>query len=183
MRSQEIAQRYARALFELSQKNDESQLALNEIRAVSESLEKDQSLMDFFTGPTTAREDQLKAMNGLFDKNKFSENVKGLLTILIQKRRFDYLSDIAKEFQTQVDQSQGIARGEVQSASALFPEERKALEATISKYIGKQVVLEYREEPSLVGGLVAKVGSFTFDDTIETQLRLMREEIKKRRAN
>jgi F-type H+-transporting ATPase subunit delta len=183
MRSQEIAQRYAKALFQLSSESSQVEAALNQLREFSSAVSKDSDTDSFFTGPTVSKEEQSKVLSEMFQKKTFTEDVKGLLTILVQKRRFNYLPDIVGEFQSVVDASKGIARGEVSSAATLSPEERTSLEVTISKYTGKKVVLEYHEDNKLVGGLVAKVGSFTFDDSIETQLRLMKDAIKKRRSN
>ena len=183
MRNQEISQRYARALFELSKENKNVEEVLNQLREINHAFEKDKELKSFFTGPTVGSKTQLEALNGVFATKKFNEVAKGFLTILAQKRRFEFLPDIVTSLQATVDDSHGIARGDVRSASTLLPEERDGLERTISRYTRKKVVLEYHEDQKLVGGLVAKVGSFTFDDTLETQLRLMREAIKKRRAN
>lgn len=183
MRSQEVAQRYARALFKFSQEEKAVEGVLNQVREVNSAIEGDESLKLFFTGPAVNKSEQVSALAKLFENKKISEPVKGLLSVLAQKRRLAYLPDIVTAFQTAVDESQGISRGTVVSATTLFPEDRLALEATISRYTGKKVVLEYNEDPKLVGGLVAKVGSYTFDDTLETQLSLLRESIKKRRAH
>jgi F-type H+-transporting ATPase subunit delta len=82
-----------------------------------------------------------------------------------------------------VDESRDVARGDVVSASTLFPDERQKLEATISRYTGKKAVLEYHEDKKLLGGLVARVGSYTFDDSLDTQLRMMNDALTKRRAH
>jgi F-type H+-transporting ATPase subunit delta len=62
----------------------------------------------------------------------------------------------------------------------LGPEQRQLLETRISKVTGKKVILEYKTDESLLGGLVAEVGSLTFDDSLDTQLKLLNEELKRR---
>ena len=99
--------------------------------------------------------------------------------LLAEKRRFGLLEGIVNAFQTVVDGSRGIERGDVHSAATLFPEERTKLESTISRYTDKKAVLEYHENKNLLGGLVAQVGSYTFDDSLETQLRLIKDAFKK----
>jgi F-type H+-transporting ATPase subunit delta len=156
MRNQEISLRYARALFELAKENKKVEPVLNQLRAVNDSIKNNSEISDFFTGPTTPKETQQKILSELFKVKNLDEEVRGLLTILVEKRRFEFLTDIVTQFQTAVDDSQGIVRGDVRSASILLPEERQDLEKTISKYTGKKVVLEYHENKDLVGGLVAK---------------------------
>ena len=134
-------------------------------------------------GPAVTAAIQKEALKKFFEVKSFSPEVQWLLLLLSEKRRFPLLYGIAEEFQSVVDRSRTVARGVVSSATTLFPEERTQLETTISRYTGQKAVLEYHEDKNLLGGLVAKVGSYTFDDTLETQLRLMKEALKKRRAN
>jgi F-type H+-transporting ATPase subunit delta len=70
----------------------------------------------------------------------------------------------------------------VKSAKALSDEGRKDLEGKISKILNKKIILTYKEESTLLGGVVAQVGGWTFDDSIETHLIKLNEEIN-RRAN
>jgi len=183
MRSQEASQRYARALYNLSIERGNIDAVLNEIREFNKTLAADVEIDGFFNRPVVKSDDQKEALEKFFEKQKFSEEVRGLLMLLAQKRRFGLLPGITHAFQAVVDSSRSVARGDVFSATILFPEERQKLEATISRYTQQKAVLEYHEDKSLLGGLVAKVGSYTFDDSLETQLRLMKEALTKRRAN
>jgi uncharacterized protein YbcI len=91
-----------------------------------------------------------------------------------------------------VNESQEVTLDETEESSipsfGMFESELKkslkvkVIKEKLEKLTGKKVVLEYHEDKSLIGGLVAQVGSFSFDDSLETQLRLMREDLK-RKAN
>ena len=183
MRNTEAAQRYAKALFQLATEKDRVDDVLNELRAFASSVKKNEVLESFFVGPAVTSSIQKDALKKFFEAKPFSPEVQGLLLLLAEKRRFPLLEEIAESFQSVVDKARGMSRGSVSSATTLVPEERTKLEATISRYTGQKAVLEYHEDKSLLGGLVAKVGSYTFDDTLETQLRLMKDALKKRRAN
>src|SRR5206468_1679311 len=130
------AQRYARALYSIVKEKNAVAGALNEIREFNAALQKDKELKLFFEGPATKSSETEATLTALFAKKTFSEDVKGLLFLLAAKRRFELLNDIVQSFQTAVDESQGVARGHVHSATTLFPEERQSLEQTISKYTG-----------------------------------------------
>ena len=183
MKSQEAVQRYAKAFYNLATEKKKLDVALNELREFSSAVEKDKDLHYFFTSPIVRAEDQKAALEKFFGKKNLSEETKSLLLLLAEKRRFQLLPGIADAFQTVVDEARGVARGQVVSATTLFPEERQKLETTISRHTNKKAVLEYHEDKKLLGGLVAKVGSFTFDDSLDTQLRVMNEALTKRRAH
>jgi F-type H+-transporting ATPase subunit delta len=183
VKSQGAASRYAKALYSIATKNKNIDNVLHELREFSSAVAKDADSKLFFTGPLTKSTEQMSVLEKLFEKKNFSEEMKGLLSLLALKRRFSLIDSIAEEFQKAVDEARSVARGEVVSATTLFPEERQKLEATISKYTGKKAVLEYHEDKKLLGGLVARVGSFTFDDSLDTQLRMVNDELTKRRAH
>jgi F-type H+-transporting ATPase subunit delta len=183
VKNTEASRRYAKALFELATEKNHLDEVLNELRAFATAVKMTEDVNGFFMGPAVTSALQKEGLKKFFEAKAFSQEVQGLLLLLAEKRRFPLLEGIAEAFQSVVDKSRTVARGSVSSATTLFPEERAQLEATISRYTGQKAVLEYHEDKSLLGGLVAKVGSFTFDDTLETQLRLMKEALKKRRAN
>jgi len=183
MRTQEAAQRYAKAFYTLATEKNKLDTALNELREFSCAVRKDPGLKYFFSSPIITAEDQRAALDKFFEKKPLSEETRSLLHLLAEKRRMNLLSAIAAAFQSVVDESRGVARGQVVSASTLSPEERQKLEVTISRHTNKKAVLEYHEDKSLLGGLVARVGSFTFDDSLDTQLRVMKEVLTKRRSH
>jgi F-type H+-transporting ATPase subunit delta len=179
MQVSEVASRYSKALFALSVENKSTPMVLDEIRELATGVEKDPKTLEFFEDPTVPSATQKEILSKLGAGKAMREEVKGLLSILAQNSRFGLLREIVTGFQELVDESNGVARGEVVSCATLFPDDRTRLEATIAKYTGRKVVLEYKEDKSLLGGLVARVGSFTFDDSLDTQLRLLREALKK----
>jgi len=183
MRQKEASQRYAKALYELAIKNSNVDQVLNEVREFATAISKDAEIWAFFTRPIITTEVQKEALGKFLEKKKMTEEVRGILVLLAEKKRFALLPEIAAAFQAVVDASRGVARGQVSSAATLFPEERQKLEETISRYSGKKAVLEYHENKILIGGLVARVGSYTFDDSLETQLRLMKDSLIQRRAH
>ena len=113
-------------------------------------------------------------------KSAASEGVKSLLILLAKKNRFSEWKNVVNAFQAKTDEAHGVVRGVVRSASPLVPENRQKLEARVAQVTGKKVILEYKQDPTLLGGMVAEVGSLTFDDSLETQLRLLNEDLKRR---
>jgi F-type H+-transporting ATPase subunit delta len=83
-------------------------------------------------------------------------------------------------FETISDEDHGVTRGNVRSAATLSPESRQQIEDTVTKVTKKKVILNFTEDPKLLGGMVAQVGGWTFDDSLETHLTRMSEDLNRR---
>jgi F-type H+-transporting ATPase subunit delta len=86
-----------------------------------------------------------------------------------------YLPAIARELRAMVDERAGRVRGVVTSARRLSDENVANIQAALEKISGKKVQLERREDPELLGGVVAKIGDVVYDGSVRTQLEIMRE--------
>src|SRR5262249_48841149 len=94
-----------------------------------------------------------------------------------RKNRLGVFKDIVGAYEQIADEAHGVMRGTVRSATVLAPEERKRIETLVSRATAKQVILTYKEDPSLLGGLVAEVGSYTFDDSLLSHLKRINEQL------
>jgi F-type H+-transporting ATPase subunit delta len=180
MRAPELAKRYAKALFELAIDNRSQEKVFNDLRALDEIFKRDKETHEFLVSPLvtpTQKEDVLKKV--LADKNVNNEVIETIL-LLARNERLNVFSELVHAFEKEIDASNGVIRGSVRSASALAPEERKQIEQTVEKYLSKKVIMTYAVDPTVIGGLVAQVGSYTFDDSISAHLTRMNEELKRR---
>jgi F-type H+-transporting ATPase subunit delta len=100
----------------------------------------------------------------------------------VNKGRLQHISDILTSFEEIVDSQNGIIRGSVRSAVKLDQDARQNIEKVVSHFVKKKVILTYSEDVSLVGGVVAQVGGWTFEDTLDSHLRRLKEDLN-RRAN
>ena len=173
----EVAFRYARAMFDAVKENGKADLVLNELRAVAEAIRTTPSLKEFLVSPAVSSVDKQTALNLL--KGKLSEDVMRFINVLAEKGRLEFTEQIVEAFEGLIDAQHGMTRGTVRSAAVLDPEQRKNLEETVRKVTGKQVVLSFEVDPSLVGGLVAKVGGWTFDDSLTTHLTTLKEDLRR----
>lgn len=175
----EVAKRYASALFESIANVSSASSYLEELRQIEKALFGDAELKKFVETPLVTGAEKTAAVRAAFEKTKVSEEIKNLLYVLSENDRLSEWKNIVTAFEKRTDEAHGMVRGVVRSAAALGPEQRQKIEAKVSQLTGKKAILEYKEEPELLGGLVAEVGSLTFDDSLETQLRLMNEELKR----
>ncbi len=180
MKVSEIGNRYARAIFEVSAETGNQMLVLNELRVLRESIEKDGDVHAWARSSSMGREGRLGVAKKLSSSLSFSKDTQNLLMILAEKNRMYLIPEIEEGFQFRIDAANGVTRGNVKSAVALSQEDRGNLEQMVEKAVGKKVILSYSVDPSIIGGLVAKVGSYTFDDSITSHLRRMSEVLKRR---
>lgn len=173
----EVSRRYARALFGVAQEKNQADQYLSELRGVLKLVQDSKDITEFLNSPTAPVEIKTKALTAALS-GKTQQEVANLLLLLVEKGRFGQLDEIATAFEQEIDLARGVTRGVVRSASALEADQRKSLEETAKKLTGKQVLFKYELDSSLVGGLVAQVEGWSFDDSLTSHLNSLKEELK-----
>jgi F-type H+-transporting ATPase subunit delta len=177
MKISEVGKRYARALFGVAQELKKSEQFLAELRAVLNVLESQPEVSSAMESPNLAPAHKLEAIQKAFG-GKASQEIVNFLCLLIEKKRWSHLAEVTVAFEEAIDESRGVTRGTVRSASALDPQQRKALEEKARSLTGREVIFSYHTDPQLVGGLIAEVKGWTMDDTLTSHLRSMKEQLK-----
>ena len=114
---------------------------------------------------------------GSMDADKVMGN---FLSLLVQKKRAEIIPEIAEQFQIMVDEDNNISHGTVVSAVELDAQLQEKVQATLEKLTGKKVELTASVDPSIIGGVIAKVGDLVLDGSIRTQLASLKDSIKGR---
>jgi F-type H+-transporting ATPase subunit delta len=134
--------------------------------------------MDGLTNPLYPMELREKVMAQLISELQANQLIANFFNLVIQKKRADILPEIATEFQVLVDADQNISRGTVISATEISGELQAKVQSTLENITGKKVILASDIDPSIIGGIVAKVGDLVMDGSIKTQLAGLNESIK-----
>jgi F-type H+-transporting ATPase subunit delta len=173
-----VAGRYASALFELAQ--EQSQLP-----AVEQDLVNLQGLMDesddlrrLVRSPVFSADDQSKALAAVLGKMGVSGLSLNFVKLLARNRRLFALSDMIKAFRSMAARSRGEVEADVTSAVTLSDEQLQALKDTLKASIGKDVQVSAKVDPSLLGGLIVKVGSRMIDSSLRTKLATLKMRMK-----
>ncbi len=173
----EVAKRYARALFEaVGESNTED--SLRQLRSAQEILNQPK-LKELLISPVLSRREKELVVDQSVSDIKLSQEALNFLRLLAAKDRINSLDEVVSSFETINDEKNNVLRGTVTSPQKLSDEEKEEIEGVISKFTGNQLILEYEEDPTLVGGILAKVGSYTFDGTVETQLTKLKEQVNR----
>jgi F-type H+-transporting ATPase subunit delta len=179
------ASRYARAFADVVMAPG-SQLqpadAIAQLRAIEDVVEQSGDLRHALSSPAV-RAVQKRAVIGRFaEELRLSSVTRNLLFVLIDHHRIAILSHVREAFEAEVDQRLGFVRAEVVSARTLDPAQTAALEAGLTQMTGKQVRARFEVDPSLIGGVLARIGSTVYDGSIRGQLDKLRRQIAQHTA-
>lgn len=174
----EVSRRYAKALYDLASSKGLAERVYSELVALNEAFNKDKDSHEFILSPIVFEEKKLQAIAAV--TGGFSEEVKSFMLLLVEKKRIEFFSEIVASYRDISDASLGKTRGVVRSASKLNDDEKRKLEVKINKTINKEVILTFEEDKNLLGGLVAQVGGWTFNDTLESHLTRISEDLHRR---
>lgn len=174
----ETARRYASALYELAKETKNLERVFSELRVLKQIFENDAGVQEFINSPIVASQQKIEALKGALS-GKASQEVTNTLLLLAEKNRLPVFTQLVDAFQEISDKDHGVTRGHVRSATPLSQEARQKIEDTVTKVTKKKVILNFSEDPSLLGGMIAQVGGWTFDDSLETHLTRLSEELNR----
>lgn len=169
-----VAGRYASALFELASEQ-------NAVAEIERDLTNFQSLLDesddlnrLLESPVLSTEEQGDAIAAVVAKMDASQTTQNFFKLITQNRRLHVAGDVVRAFRALASKARGEVAAEVISASELTDEQVASLKATLKESVGKDVQLTANVDPSLLGGLVVKIGSRMVDSSLRTKLANMK---------
>lgn len=146
--------------------------------AVSAMIAESADLRRFLGSPVISGDDRVAAVAALVDKGLASGLAANFLQLVARNRRLFALGAMIAGFKDLSADARGEMRAEVISATALTDKQTGALAAELKRKIGKSVSLDLSVDPSLIGGLIVKVGSRMIDSSLKTKLAAMRFAMK-----
>lgn len=179
MRINEVSKRYAKALLAVTKQQGSHSKALVELQTVATAISSDAAIQNFFSNPMIATDKKVATIKEVFSGKGLSQEVLNTLVLLGEKDRLNIIAEMALAFQELLDAEEGITRGTVRSAQPLSVEAQKEIEQKLSKVLNKKIVLTFQQDAKLLGGIVAQAGGWTFDDSIDTHLKKLNEELNR----
>ena len=178
MKNTVLGKRYAKALFQVGKDENALDKFSKILAELAQVFTDTPEVVDGLTNPLYPQEVREKVMAHIVKATKAPEMMGNFLNLLVQKRRADVLPEIAEVFQTMVDEERNMCQGTVVSATKISGSLNKKIKATLEKITGKEVAVTNEIDPSIIGGIVAKVGDLVLDGSIKTQLTDLKESIK-----
>lgn len=178
MTSRAAAQRYARALFDVSLKEGDPQRVERELSAFAAAAAAHETLGRVLAHPAIPASRKRAIVEGLLAASgPLSPALARTLLLLAERDRLSLLPDVAEAFTERLLQHQQVLRAEVATAVPLPPDKQAALETGLAAATGRKVVVTTRVDPALIGGAVARIGSTVYDGSVARQLERLKERL------
>ncbi len=172
------ARRYAKAIIESASGDAEVKSLSTEISSFAELVATYTDLRKVLIHPGIKSDAKQKVVSEIMKQTGYSPKSIKVVATILNSGRINLISEIALSVRDMADEALGQVRVQVTSASPLSEDERKQLEETFGGVTGKKVKLQIKTDKSLIGGVVARVGSKVYDGSLSNQLRLMKVKLE-----
>ena len=176
-----VAGRYASALFELARDENAIDQVSRDLDGFDGLLRESADLARLIRSPAFSADEQGQAIDAVMSRAGIGGLAANLLRLLAAKRRLFILPDLIRAYRTLVAESKGIVSAEVRLAEQPSARVLEDIKAALREMAGADVDLAVKIDPSLIGGLVVKVGSRMVDASLKTKLNSIRIAMKEAR--
>ena len=163
--------RYSLALYELAEESKATDEIEKDSLSIIQLISNSEDFNSLIKDPTNKKEDQLSVILKISEKFKINNLLTKFLSFLISKRRFFYVEKILKDFIETCSKKKGEIKAELTAAKKLNEKEINIIKEELTKNFGSKIKLNYKYDPSLIGGLVVQVGSTMVDTSIKNKLQ------------
>ncbi|HYU79338.1 MAG TPA: ATP synthase F1 subunit delta [Vicinamibacterales bacterium] len=171
------AARYARALLDVALKESDAARIERQLAAFVETTRTHEELGRALASPRVPAASRRQLVDALTKRMELEPPLAKLLVMLADRGRMELLPDLLDVYRERLLAHSNIMKGAVTSAIELSPDKAQALARSLSTAAGKTVQLETNVDASLVGGVVARLGSTVYDGSIRTQLERMKQQL------
>ncbi|MBW1616817.1 MAG: ATP synthase F1 subunit delta [Deltaproteobacteria bacterium] len=178
MKNLSVSRRYAKALLLIGKEDNKAEDYKKELNEFVKLIEKEADLLQAINNPLYETASRKKILQIIIEKLQLSSVMKSFLILLFDKGRMKFVSVIDETYRKLCDELKGVAHATLFSASELSSETIEKIRAVLSKKTGKNIRLEVKQDQSLIGGIITKIGDFVLDGSIKTQLLNMKESLK-----
>ena len=173
-----VSGRYATALFDLARDERSVDQIKADLDAFARLLDDSPDLSRLVRSPVFTAEVQAKAINAVLAKAGIGGTTAKFLGVLTANRRLFAVRDVIRAFNALVARFKGEAAAEVTVAEPLNDKNLDALKAALKSVTGKDVALNVKVDPSIIGGLIVKLGSRMVDSSLRTKLNSIKHAMK-----
>jgi F-type H+-transporting ATPase subunit delta len=174
-----VARRYAEAMVDVAIAHNEVESIDNELRVFAETMKASRELHDVFASPIVSHTDKLSLLDALITRLNTGQMTANLLRTMLKHYRLHYVAEVYDQFRRKMNERKGLIVAEVATAAEVGASEQVRLGRTIEQMTGKQVEFKFNTDPSLIGGVVTRIGSVVYDGSVRTQLQAIKERLKR----
>jgi F-type H+-transporting ATPase subunit delta len=174
-----VAGRYASALYDLASEQRATDAVAASLSSFLALVQESPDLQRLVKSPVFSAQEQVDALGAILAKAKISGIAANFIRLVATKRRLFVLPEMIAAYQRLHDAAKGIVRADVTVASPLKSEHRAALNHVLTEVTGRKTVdMNVKVDPSIIGGLIVKLGSRMVDSSVRTKLNSIRTRMK-----
>lgn len=174
-----VAKRYARALLDLGKEDGNYEQYGQDLASFKDLLDASPELESVIANPGLEFADRRRLMDTFLDKLGLSPMVCNFFRLLMDRRRVNEVRGIAEVYAGLIDEVKGITRAELTSAVPLKDDDVGRIKDVLAKMAGAEVTLTVKEDPSLIGGVVARIGDLVLDGSVRSQLETLKDSLRR----
>jgi F-type H+-transporting ATPase subunit delta len=173
-----MAGRYATALFELALEQRAIDAVSADLDTFDRLVAESGDLKRLVRSPVFTAEEQIKALGAIIDRAKISTLAANFLKVVVSNRRLFAVGDMIRAYRAIVAKHKGEMTAEVTVAEQVGDAHLAAIKEALASVTGKQVKVDVRVDPTIIGGLVVKLGSRMVDSSLRTKLNAIKHAMK-----
>jgi F-type H+-transporting ATPase subunit delta len=170
------ANRYATALIDALYPH-KAELGLQQLQSFASLMAEEPNVRRLLENPAMGGDRRNRLLKEISAALSFDRRLANFVSILTNRNRLPLLEDIISEYQRLLDQRLGIVRARVTAAASLDAAQQRALASKLQELTGRQVRMEVDVDPSLIGGVVAQVGSTVYDGSVRQKLEAFKSRL------
>lgn len=173
-----VTARYASALFDLAVSEKKIPAVEKDLGRFQKLMEGSEDLARLVESPVFSAEEQFDAIDGVLSKAKITGLVGNFIRVVARNRRLFAMKGMLEAFKKLAAEHRGEVSADVTVAKALTAAQTKELKTTLKGVVGKDVAINAIVDPSILGGMIVKVGSRQIDTSIKTRLSSLKLALK-----
>jgi F-type H+-transporting ATPase subunit delta len=174
---QTVARRYASALADVVIERKEEREVKQEIDQWASMIEDNPQLKEVFANPTIAYDEKRKVLEELITRSRVTPTTASFLRVLLRNQRLSQLRDVAERFSQVLDERGGVVSASVTTAKPIPEDLQNQLRETLAAATGRNVRVTFNTDETIIGGLVARIGSTIFDGSVQNRLERLSDEL------
>lgn len=175
---QEIAAMYAKALYDGANESSDLQQTLGNAKQFYELLQNKIEGISYLDSPVVQDKYKIAIIEEISKSLRFSHPFTNMLKLLAQNGHFEAIKNVLDEFFILYNREHNIAEVEVETLIPLSDKQDKQLKEKLTQIINKEVVIKYKINPEILGGLVIKSGTFLIDGSVKNKLESIKQSMK-----
>lgn len=171
-----VSLRYARAFAQVANAAHlDPDASVEQLRSFAGVLSGSRELREILADPSIPSDQKVRVLDGLGSRLGISGPVRNLLAVIMDHQRLADLDEIVTEYAGMADQGTGLTEVEIVTARPIGDQERQTLESRAAELAKGRVRATYREDGSLLGGAVLRIGSTVYDGSLRAQLESLKQ--------